>query len=197
MRLYKANIRLSQAFLATISIFEVVLRNKIDVHYKGQFQLSKDGHEWLLASILPGGFLTKKSCHKTCSKIEAAYIGLGDNYTQGKLLAELSFGTWKFMFAGKQFLAGGSSLLNIFTNLPANHNQGNIYAKLNRINAIRNRVAHHEPICFGMCNSIATRYARDHFQDIIDVFAWMGICYKEILAGINGVVKEADYIDKI
>ncbi len=197
MRLYKANIRLSQAFLATISIFEVVLRNKIDVHYKRQFQLSKDGHEWLLASILPGGFLTKRSCHKTCSKIEAAYIGLGDNYTHGKLLAELSFGTWKFMFAGKQFQAGGNSLLNIFTHLPANHNQGNVYARLNRINAIRNRVAHHEPICFGTGNSIGTVYVRSHFQDIVDVFAWMGINDREILSGIDAVIKVADYIDSI
>lgn len=197
MRLYKANIRLSQAFLATISIFEVVLRNKIDIHYKHQFQLSPDGHEWLLASILPGGFLTNPNCHKTLSKIEVAYSSLGNNYTHGKLLAELSFGTWKFMFAGKQFQAGGSSLLNIFTHLPTNHNQGNVYARLNRINAIRNRVAHHEPICFSMGNTIATAYARNHFQDIIDMFTWMGVSYKEILTGIDGVLKEADYIDTI
>lgn len=197
MRLYLSNIRLSQAFLATISIFEVVLRNKIDKHYKQQFPTTPEGHDWLLASILPGGFLTKKNCHKTISKIEAAYIGLGDNYTHGKLLAELSFGTWKFMFAGKQFQAGGNSLLKIFSHLPPNHNQGNVYARLNRINAIRNRVAHHEPICFGSGNTIGTGYVRDHFKDIIDVFGWMGINYHEILSGIDNVIKAADYIDNI
>lgn len=197
MRLYKANIRLSQAFLATISIFEVVLRNKIDNHYKQQFQLSAEGHEWLLASIRPGGFLSSAGCYKTSSKIEAAYTALGNHYTHGKLLAELSFGTWKFLFAGKQYQAGGNNLLNIFTHLPANHNQGNVYARLNRINAIRNRVAHHEPICFGMGNTIATVYARNHFLDITDMFTWMGVNYQEILTGINGVLKEADYIDTI
>jgi len=197
MRLYRGNIRLSQAFLAAISIFEVVLRNKIDKHYKQQFPATPEGHDWLLASILPGGFLTKKSCHKTFSKIEAAYIGLGDSYTHGKLLAELSFGTWKFMFAGKQFQAGGNSLLKIFSHLPPNHNQGNVYARLNRINAIRNRVAHHEPICFGYGNTIGTGYVRSHFQDIIDVFGWMGINHYEILSGIDTVIKAADYIDNI
>jgi hypothetical protein len=197
MRLYRANIRLSQAFLATISIFEVVLRNKIDTHYKHQFLPSPQAQEWLLASIRPGGFLTSPGCKKTFSKIEAAYTSLGNNYTHGKLLAELSFGTWKFMFAGNQFRAGGNSLLKIFPCLPPHHNQGNIYARLNRINSIRNRVAHHEPICFGMGNTIATVYARNHFQDIIDLFTWMGVGYKEILSGIDGVLKAADYIDAI
>jgi hypothetical protein len=117
-RLYRANIRISQAFLATLSIFEVVLRNKIDRHYKIKFPAQPGGHEWILSSILPGGFLTQPGCQRTLNKINEAYTGLGASYTHDKLLAELSFGTWKFMFAGKQFQAGGNTLLNIFPNLP-------------------------------------------------------------------------------
>jgi hypothetical protein len=196
-RLYRANIRISQAFLATLSIFEVVLRNKIDHHYKRQFPVPPGGHDWLLASILPGGFLTQPGCQRTLDKINKAYTGLGASYTHDKLLAELSFGTWKFMFAGKQFQAGGNTLLNIFPNLPPHHNQGFVYSKLNQINAIRNRVAHHEPICFGIGNTIGTAYARSHFQDIIDILTWMGIHHRELFFGIDGVLKEADYIDNI
>lgn len=196
-RLYRANIRISQAFLATLSIFEVVLRNKIDRHYKKQFPASPGGHEWLLASILPGGFLTQPGCQRTLHKINEAYTSLKDSYTHDKLLAELSFGTWKFMFAGKQFQAGGNTLLNIFPDLPPRHNQGHVYEKLNLINSMRNRVAHHEPVCFGIGNTIGTTYARSHYQSIIDVLIWMNIPYKELLYGIDSVLKEADYIDTI
>ena len=34
MRLYRANIRLSQELFAVLNIFEVVLRNAIDKHYR-------------------------------------------------------------------------------------------------------------------------------------------------------------------
>lgn len=193
-RLYRANIRISQAFLATLSIFEVVLRNKIDLHYKNQFPASP---EWLLLSILPGGFLTQQGCQRTLDKINKAYTSLGASYTHDKLLAELSFGTWKFMFAGKQFQAGGNTLLNIFPNLPPHHNQGHVYSKLNQINSIRNRVAHHEPICFGTGNTIGTTYARSHFQNIVDILNWMNINHRELFFGIDGILKEADYIDNI
>ena len=101
------------------------------------------------------------------------------------------------MFAGRQFQAGGSSLLAIFPNLPSHRNQGFIYHKLDRINSIRNRVAHHEPICFGAGNMISTAYARSHFQEMVDIITYMGIKSQELFFGIDGVIKEANYIDSI
>jgi hypothetical protein len=194
LSLYRANIRISQAFLAVLGIFEVVLRNKIDHHYKLR---SPSTPEWLLASTLPGGFLTNSGCQNSLNKISKTYLALGANYTHDKLLAELSFGFWKFMFAGRQFQAGGSSLLAIFPNIPARKNQGFIYHKLDRINSIRNRVAHHEPICFGGGNVISTVYARAHFQEMVDIITYMGIKSQELFYGIDRVIKEANYIDSI
>ncbi|MBN9379935.1 MAG: hypothetical protein J0H74_04180 [Chitinophagaceae bacterium] len=194
LSLYRANIRMSQAFLAVLGIFEVVLRNKIDLHYKAQFSVSPD---WLLASTLPKGFLTRNGCQNSVNKISRTYADLGPNYTHDKLLSELSFGFWKFMFAGRQFQAGGSTLLAIFPSLPARRNQSFIYHKLDRINSIRNRVAHHEPICFGIGNTIGTAYARSHFQEIIDIITYMGINSQQLFYGIDGVIKEADFIDGI
>ena len=79
MQLYRANIRISQAFLAILSIFEVVLRNKIDVHYKAQYPLTPGGIEWLLGSTLPGGFFTRPNCRRSSDKITEAYNKLGVN----------------------------------------------------------------------------------------------------------------------
>jgi hypothetical protein len=152
--------------------------------------------DWLLASTLPGGFLTYNGCQNSLNKISRTYADLGALYTHDKLLAELSFGFWKFMFAGRQFQAGGSTLLAIFPSLPPHRNQSLIYQKLDR-NSIRNRVAHHEPICFGAGNTIGTVYARAHFQEIVDIITYMGINSQELFYGIDGVIKEANYIDGI
>lgn len=197
MMLYRGNIRISSAFLATVGIFEVVLRNKIDAHYRVLFPAQSIGQEWLLASTLPGGFFTGASCIRSFQKITQAYSTLGNKYTHDKLLAELSFGFWKFMFAGNQFLAGGSTLLKIFPKLPAHTNQGVIYTKLDKINSVRNRVAHHEPICFGTGNTVDSTYARAHYQELLDLINWLNIPADHLFYGIDGVHKEADYIDRI
>jgi hypothetical protein len=191
--LYRANIRLSRSFLAVLSVFEVVLRNKIDLHYKTQC----DDSDWLLASTYSGGFLNSPGCWNSSEKVTKCYEELGSNYTHDKLLSKLSFGFWKHMFSGRQYQAGGNTLLAIFSGRPLRCNQSLIYNKLNKINSIRNRVAHHEPICFGREDTISTAYARSHFQEITDLLHYMNVNSQELFYGINGILKEADYIDKL
>lgn len=193
MRLYRANIRLSQSFLAVISLFEIVLRNKIDWHYK----TAKGQTEWLLASALPNGFLTSPDCKKSKDKILESYNKLGASYTHDKLIAQLSLGFWKYLFAGKQYKAGGNTLSAIFTKLPAQHKQTDIYAKLDRINAVRNRVAHHEPVCFDTSGEKSSEYARNHYQEIIDVLNWLNIDARELFYDIENLLEECNYIDSI
>jgi hypothetical protein len=94
-------------------------------------------------------------------------------------------------------MAGGNTLLAIMPNLPIHFNQSNVYQKLDRINSIRNRVAHHEPICFDSAHAISTIYARAHFQHILDVVGWMNINSNQLFYGVDGILKEVDYIDRI
>ena len=58
-QLYSTNIRLSQGFIGVLSIFEVVLRNKIDQCYKSTCMNQNVVDEWLVSSIQKGGFLTQ------------------------------------------------------------------------------------------------------------------------------------------
>ena len=197
LRLYRLNIRLSQAFLATMSIFEIVLRNKIDSHYRMKFPSTENGKGWLFDSVNFGGFFTSPNCRRTKDKIKQACDDLGVSFSHDKLISELSFGTWKFMFAGNQFQAGGSTLLEIFPRIPIQINQSVVYEKLNQINSIRNRVAHYEPICFGIGNTVNTQYVRTRFQHIVDLVDWMGLDSKQLFYGINKVLKEADLIDAV
>ena len=52
LRLYRANILLSQKMYALIGVFEVILRNSIDRY----FVLGK-GSYWLEDAVQPGGYL--------------------------------------------------------------------------------------------------------------------------------------------
>lgn len=82
-------------------------------------------------------------------------------------------------------------------NLPPHFNQNYVYQKLDRINSIRNRVAHHEPVCFDFGHAINSTYVRTHFQHILDVIDWMNINSKQLFYGVDGVLKEAECIDNI
>ena len=79
-----------------ISCFEVSLRNKINKEMVGNF-----GGDWLRDFVLPGGrFDTDPRVEGTRKIIKKAYEGLvrSNNYTHTRLLAEMEFGVWKFMF---------------------------------------------------------------------------------------------------
>lgn len=196
-QLYRTNIRLSQGFIGVLSIFEVVLRNKIDQCYKSTPNNQNVVDDWLVSSIQKGGFLTQKGCEKSFVKIRAAYEKLDKNYTHDKLVAELSFGVWVFLFAGKQYQAGGNVLLSIFPKRPHKVNQKAIYQKLNQINSLRNRVAHHKPICFGPTTTISSSYARIHFQHIVDLLTWMDVDVTAFFEDIYSCTSEMDALERI
>ena len=65
------------------------------------------------------------------------------------------------------------------------------------INSLRNRIAHHEPICFGAGNTIDTTYARAHYKEMTDILGCMNIDSVELFAGHTDVLEEANYIDSI
>jgi hypothetical protein len=125
MTLYRYNLKLSQEMFMLISCFEVSLRNRINRVMVGQF-----GNDWLRDFILPGGrFDTDPRVDGTRKIIKKAYEGLirSNNYTHTKLLAEMEFGVWKFMFNNVQYRIANRCLLNIFPNKPTSTAQ-NQYA---------------------------------------------------------------------
>ena len=76
----------------------------------------------------------------------------------------MEFGVWKYMFSNVVYALMGQSLLHIFPNKPTStrqHRYDNsyIFQELDYINKLRNRIAHHEPICFSRPNAaIDTSY---------------------------------------
>lgn len=74
LKLYRANLILSQKIYAVIGQFEIILRNSIDRHYRSKF-----GEDWMLDAVQPGGFLDNPGCKKSYHSIQEAMYSLREN----------------------------------------------------------------------------------------------------------------------
>lgn len=173
MTLYRYNLQISQEMFTIVSCFEVALRNAIDRKLKENL-----GSEWLKDSIIAGGIFSQPILRKTRDIITFAYNKLNKNncYTHPKLLAEMEFGIWKYMFSPIQYRVTGRNLLSIFPNKPKSskamqYNQSFIFNELDKVNSLRNRIAHHETICFSTNTStIDTSYVINIYLRIRTLF---------------------------
>ncbi len=188
MTLYRRNLQLSQELFTIISCFEVALRNAINNHF-----INQHGANWLFNAAQPGGFFDSNRTRITCNLINTSINKLGARFTHSKLVASLGFGFWRYMFGPNQYRLAGQSLLRIFPNRPMSspqqqYNANYIFRQLQKVNNIRNRIAHHEPICFQ--NGTATidaGYVKEHYDLIIQLFNWMDINESDLLFGIDHV----------
>jgi len=195
MTLYRKNLQLTQELFTVISCFEVALRNAIDTTVTPSL-----GNDWLRKAAASGGVFDTPKCRLTKVNINDA-IGKLHTYSHYKLLAELGFGFWRFIFAQNQFNATGRVLLRVFPSKPTStraiqYNNIYIFNQLAQLNDIRNRMAHHEPICFLPENPVKdTTYVRQHYNIILQLFQWMQIDEAALLYGldhINAVCNEID-----
>lgn len=190
MTLYRYNLQLSQEAFTIISCFEVALRNAIDEHLKATL-----GPEWLKDSIMGNGIFTHSTLDKSFGIISRAYNKLrsSDTYSHSKLLAEMEFGVWKYMFSPIQFRLTGSRLLRIFPNKARStpeiqYNHSYIFNELDKINTLRNRIAHHEPVCFFLQQPVIdTAYILNEYQKIQTLFMWMGVDSRALFYGLDHI----------
>src|SRR5258708_5746201 len=164
LALYRANIVLSQQLYGVIGVFEVILRNSIDRH-----MIDQHGNEWLEEAVAPGGYFDiNLGCEDSYHSVQEAIQKLAFEYTHDRLITKLTFGFWTYQFASKEFAAAGSTLLEIFPNRPFGTRQKQVFQNLVKINDIRNRVAHYEPVCFEK-NVISTDRAGRRYGLILEL----------------------------
>ena len=91
------------------------------------------------------------------------------------------------MFSPVQYRVTGRNLLSIFPNKPRSsremqYNQTYIFNELDKVNSLRNRIAHHETICFASHTSeIDTSYVITIYTKIKTLFSWMDIDSNSVL----------------
>lgn len=197
MTLYRKNLQLSQEMFTVISCFEVALRNKINDQY-----VLQHGANWLRNSVSATGFFSTPRCVKTKNIIRKAQRNL-TVYTHPKLLSCFDFGFWRYLYAQPQYFAGGQTLLRVFPSKPTStaliqYNQTYIFNQLKLVNDFRNRIAHHEPICFqpGTTN-IDTTHTLQHYNLILQLFQWMNINESALLYGLDHVQALCNEIDSL
>ena len=185
--LYRLNIKLSQNFFAILSMFEVALRNAIDSHYSGHF----NDNEWLKNQCLGTGFLNNNAFQtgrfKSKKKVDAAIKELGVRYNHDRVIASLSFGFWVNLFAPIQFRLAGQNLHKIFPNRPKGKQPKQIFGELNFILDFRNRVAHHEPICFNGSETVNLVGAEKCYDLLINYIIWLNLDSSKFLKDLDNM----------
>lgn len=198
MVLYKANIYVSQAFNPLICMLEVALRNNIDAiltdHFKDATWIISQKKGFMNAPVLQ---YTKK---KTGEKIDNRYHlkkvktaeksikNAGRGATHGRIIAEQTFGFWTSLYSPILYKLLKGSIIHVFPNRPATHQRSTIHDKLDQIKMFRNRISHHEPICFNAEGLKDFSEARRMHSLIKEVLEWID-------PDMISFMKEIDYVD--
>lgn len=140
VRLYEWNLAASGALYEALGILEVALRNALSA------QLA--AHHGTLAGNWyddPLGVLSDLA-HDDIAVARRRVRKLRRPETPGRIIAELSFGFWKFLLAKRyEATLWTGHLRHAFPNLQP-RNRATVYRALDELHTVRNRIAHHEPI---------------------------------------------------
>ena len=187
--LYRYNIKLCQKFYGVLGVLEVVLRNAINEHFKALLHDSN----WLITQA-QSGFLVnyQDAIFKERDKLINNF-----KYTHDKLVASLSLGVWTFMFSRNCYRNSGKTLLRIFPNKTHGLNQKDIYADLDKMRTFRNRIAHHEPLCFDSLETVNVIYVQEIFSLIIKYIDFLGYNTDELLYGVENPLQTIIKIDTL
>ena len=105
-------------------------------------------------------------------------------------------------YSNVQYRLSGRILLRIFPNKPKSSqslrfDNTYVFGELDYINNLRNRIAHHEPMCFGNPVCIDTFYAKNRYNRIMELFRWMDIDGASLLYGLEHISNACEQIDKL
>lgn len=203
LKLYQTNLRLSQAFYPLLSLFEVVLRNAINEELTGYFS----DPDWIIneqagfmssPSLLRYDLIKKKTVPNNFMKKKVSEVikDLHGSHTQGKIIANLTFGFWTAFFDVPHYKILLGRPIKIFSKLPPYCNRNIVYQKLKRINDFRNRVYHNEAIIFtsdASGNVVFDLYKlKDIYIDINELFSWLDLDFKAWTRRIDNIPLELE-----
>ena len=107
------------------------------------------------------------------------------NYTNDRIVSSVTLGFWTYMFTKEPFRRGSQTLLKIFPSKINGLGQRLIFNELQIIKAFRNRIAHHEAICFDHEGAVNTLFARSNYAQIMKYIKYLGYHDSKLLYGLN------------
>lgn len=180
LTLYRHNIKLCQKFYGILNIFEVVLRNAINAHYQRVF---KDT-DWVKNQMQLGGMIEHAPRKNEVLKITTTLRQNG-RYTNDRVVSSVSFGFWTHLFTRQPYRLGGQNLLRIFPNRTAGLGQRAVFNELQEIKTFRNRIAHHEAICFDENGIIDMERTQSKYALILKYINFLGYQSSHLFYGID------------
>lgn len=182
VKLYKANLKISQSFHPILGILEVILRNRINTILAGHFV----DPDWIInqkTGFMIDPSLTYKDyrTHRmvtndylksSVEKSERRFRRLRIPVTSGKIIADQTLGFWTDLFELSHYRLLRGRPIQIFNHLPAGYGRIEICDRLNKVRKFRNRINHNEPICFNG-NTIDFNSAEDVYNSIIELLTWI------------------------
>jgi hypothetical protein len=156
LALYQWNLRLSAAFIIPLHIVEISIRNaaveRLDAVHTPQWPWIK-------------GFVKNLLPYHQKNLNEVARV----HTTTGQVVAELKFSFWEKLFTSRfDSMLWDNHIHAVFPYAPQGMTdaqlRGRIYADIEAIRKLRNRIAHHEPIY--------SRPLRDDYKKIHELISW-------------------------
>lgn len=170
LKLYEWNTFMSGALHEDIGRVEVVLRNALDQALTVHGQNSGWPTAWYQRqSLFPGKHGQRAQADINTARDRATRRNTVPE-AQGKVVAELTFGFWRFLCTGPYLTSlWVPALAAAFPNHPDPDDPRRVRAdvddRVQRVHFVRNRVAHHEPIHH-------RDWQRDH-GGMIDLLGWI------------------------
>ncbi len=196
-KLYKANLRLSQAIYPVLNLFEVILRNSIHYNLSAHFT----NPNWIVRE--KNGFMSDPSLRSSrfylkeqVQKAERKLRRRRSTITAGKVIAEQSFGFWTSLFDPHHYRLVGGSIIHCFPNKLPHVNRRIISSKMQVVREFRNRIYHNEPICFNS-NIIDLSDAEGFKSDIYDLLTWISPEAKAFTEGYDSIDSKIEIAKRI
>lgn len=182
VKLYKANLKISQSFHPILGILEVTLRNRINTILSGYFV----DPDWIInqktgfmidPSLTYRDYRTRRMVTNdylktSVEKSERRFRRIRIPVTSGKIIADQTLGFWTNLFELSHYRILRGRPIQIFHHLPSGIGRSDVCDRLNKVREFRNRINHNEPICF-TGNNIDFVYVEDVYNSIIEIITWI------------------------
>lgn len=201
VKLYKANLKTSQAFHPLLGVFEVILRNRLNDILTSHFT----DPDWIINQKT--GFMSDPSLRYTYKrtgqqktndflkteirKAEKRLQKTSTQITSGKIIAEQTFGFWTDLFEVHHYRLLRGKPIQIFHSLPAGHGRKQVNDELDRVRRFRNRIYHNEPICFNG-NNIDFSKTLEVYKSLNNLLTWIDPEIMKLISDIDKVKKTID-----
>jgi hypothetical protein len=206
VKLYKANLRITQSFHPLLGVFEVVLRNRINDILTAHFT----DPDWIINQ--KGGFMSDPSLsyiHKKTGlrktndflkreilKVEKRLRKNAIPITSGKVIAEQTLGFWTDLFEVHHYKLLKGKPIKIFASLPSGFGRKEVNDELEKVRCFRNRINHNEPVCF-VNNNIDFSQTIDVYNSIINLLKWIDPVLINFISDLDNVHKVIERTKKI